>query len=161
MLDAVDKYYDLMDGGNTGCSIFQDLKKAFDTVDPDILITRLYSLEIRGVGLDLFKDYLSNRYRCVDISCTLPSLQPISCGVPQGSVLGPTLFLDYINNIVNASSFEIALLAYDTYLFISAPNTVELLQVIKTEITKICNWLLVNKLFINPNKTFISFHYVS
>ena len=153
MLDVVDKYYDLIDGGDTGCSIFLDLKKAFDTVDHDILITKLYSMGIRGVGLELFKDYLSNRHQCVDISGTLSSLQPISCGVPQGSVLGPTLFLVYINSIVYASSFEITLFADDTHLFISATNTVALQQIINIEMTKIFNWLLINKLSINPNKT--------
>ena len=153
MLDVVDKYYHTMDRNCVGCSIFLDLKKAFDTVDHSILIYKLSKIGIRGTALDLFKDYLLRRYQSVDISNSKSSFQPITCGVPQGSVLGPTLFLIYINDIVNASSFQTTLFADDTHLFASAKNITELQNIVNCEMVNICAWLHSNKLSINPSKT--------
>ena len=87
-----------------GFCIFLDFAKAFDTVNHEILIKKLEHYGIRGLALQWFKSYLSDRRQCTSIGDTLSDTDLIKCGVPQGSVLGPLLFLLYINDIINSSS---------------------------------------------------------
>ena len=93
------------DDGNVGCGVFGDLQKAFDTVDHQILLAKLNHYGIRGVSNDWFKSYLSNHSQNVSINGYESSLAVINCGVPQGSVLGPFLFLLYINDLNQAINF--------------------------------------------------------
>ena len=88
-----------LDGGNTGCGVFVDLPKAFYTVDHQILLAKLNYNGIRGVSNDRFKSYLSNGNQYVSINGFSSGLAAINCGVCQGSVLGPLLFLLYVNNL--------------------------------------------------------------
>ena len=88
-----------LDNGNIGCRVFVDLQKAFDTVDHQILLEKLNHYAIRGVSNDWFKSYLSNRNQYVSINGYKSGLAAINCGVPQGSVLRPVLFLLYINDL--------------------------------------------------------------
>ena len=94
-----------LDDGNIGCGVFVDLQKAFDTVDHQILLAKFNHYGIRGVSNDWFKSYLSNRSQYVSINGYDSGLAAINCGVPQGSVLGPLLFLLYINDLNQAIKF--------------------------------------------------------
>ena len=87
-----------LDDGNAGCGVFIDLQKACDTVDHQILLAKLNHYGIRGVSNDWFKSYLSNRNQYVSMNGYESGLAAINCGIPQGSVLGPILFLLDIND---------------------------------------------------------------
>ena len=98
--------------------IFLDFAKAFDTVNHEILINKLEYYGIRGSPLKWFKSYLSGRQQFTEIDDTLSDIGYIKCGVPQGSILGPLLFLIYTNDIVNSSTIlKFFLFADDTTLF--------------------------------------------
>ena len=94
------------------------MSKAFDTVNHDILITKLEHYGIRGIAKDWFKSYLSDRKQYVSVRGVNSNEEHISCGVPQGSVLGPLLFLLYINDFGNCSDlFDFHMFADDANLF--------------------------------------------
>ena len=94
-----------LDDGNIGCGVFVDLQNAFDTVDHQILLAKSNHYGIRRVSNDWFKSYLSNRSQYVSINGYESSLAAINCGVPQGSILGPFLFLLCINDLNQAIKF--------------------------------------------------------
>jgi retron-type reverse transcriptase len=96
LLNLTQKIMDALDKGEYACGIFIDLQKAFDTVDHEILFKKLYQYVIRGTTLSLFKSYLTNRSQFVTINGVSSNQIGIKHGVPQGSVLGPLLFLIYI-----------------------------------------------------------------
>ena len=98
--------------------IFIDLKKAFDTIDHEILVNKLKFYGIRGVALDWLKSYLNNRKQYVNFNGTSSDMKTILCGIPQGSILGPTLFLLFINDICNVSKLlKFVLFADDTNIY--------------------------------------------
>ena len=107
---------------------------------------------IRGIPLQLIQNYLSNRQQCVNINGVLSSLLNVEIEVPQGSVLGPLLFIIYINDLSGASNLVTKLIADDTCLLFSADSVAELQRIANHEIQKIENWLICNKLSINYSK---------
>ena len=131
------------------CILFLDLKKAFDTVSHQILLNKLEYYGVKGVALKLFRSYLSNRKQVTVIDDCVSLLELIEWGVPQGSVLGPLLFLIFINDIPHASELGTWLFADDTALVASAGNPVLLQSKMNSEVEKVQDWLLANKLSVH------------
>ena len=135
-------------------SVFIDLRKAYDTVNHEILLKKLSLSGVRGVQLKWFASYLENRSQCVAIGNHVSSYSNISIGVPQGSVLGSLLFLIYINDLPSVSDkLSVILYADDTVLSFSHPNFENMIQVLTCELEKVNNWLIMNKLSLNVSKT--------
>ena len=102
---------------------FFDLSKASDTVDHDILLEKLFhSFGIRGISHELLRSYLTDRLQCTVVANSVSSERPVRCGIPQGSCLGPLLFLLYINDLPSASQFNTTLFADDTLLMLADKN---------------------------------------
>ena len=154
ILDLLDKITQSLAQKCHVIGIFMDLSKAFDTLDHKILLKKLERYGIRGTPLAWFQDYLSNRKQYVVFNSTQYKILDLTCGVPQGSILGPLLFLIYINDIIYASNNpSYTLFADDTTLLFVNKDPNILLHNINTELPKIANWLSCNKLSLNINKT--------
>ena len=134
-------------------AVFCDLSKAFDVINHKILLHKLKSYGIRGLANDWFSSYLSNRTQFVEIDGQNSSRKQIMCGVPQGSILGPLLFLLYVNDIHQACESSILSFADDTTLYISDHNLISLFGKVNEEINKLYKWFCANKLSLNANKT--------
>ena len=139
------------DDENIGCRIFIDLEKAFDTVDHQIMLAKLNHYGIRGISNDWFKSYLSNRNQYVSINGFDSGLTTINCGVPQGSVLGPLLFLLYINDPNQAIKF-CKVFADDTNLLYLSNSNKKLNKLVNAELKYLVNWLNANKILLNVKK---------
>ena len=143
-----------IDKGNYCIGVFMDLSKAFDTIDHHILLQKLYHYGIRGIALKLFENYLSNRRQYVMVDGVCSDYSNVTCGVPQGSVLGPLLFLIYINDIKQTSDvLNFSLFADDTSVVTTHSNISTLVQITNDELGKLNDWFKCNKLFLNYNKT--------
>ena len=148
-----------MDNYKIPTTVLIDLSKAFDTLNHDILLSKLGYYGVSGVELRLLSNYLFDRVQYVEYLGAISQSRSIGVGVPQGSILGPLLFLIYINDLPNSSDmFNILMYADDTTLFCNFDTTCNS-EKINSELEKIYRWLCSNKLSLNVGKTkFACFH---
>ena len=135
-------------------SIFMDLSKAFDVIDHSILGTKLEHYGFRGIFLKLLMNFLKNRKYFVSVNGLKSGINTVNIGVPQGSTLGPLLFLVYINDMKNSSKLlKFIQFADDTTLMYRSKCIVQLNNILETEGDKVTKWLSANRLIINLTKT--------
>ena len=147
-----------IDSGNIVFSLFLDFRKAFDCVNHDFLLSKLNTCGVWGIALDWVRSYLTNREQYVSIykQCRLKPYRVILCGVPQGSILGPHVFLIFINEITKCSNqFKYILYADDSTLSTCVPreNIMDSAKLINSELKCLGRWLKSNKISINTNKS--------
>ena len=142
--------------GNVSMGIFLDLGKAFDTVTHQILLTKLEKLGIRGLPHKLFKSYLSERTQSVKINNSISTPKSVEFGVPQGTVLGPVLFLIYVNELLNLipeDEGHMVCFADDTAIVIKGKSWEEIVRKEEVAITKVKSWFDENYLTLNADKS--------
>ena len=159
MMHLLDTVGDAMNKNEYSLAIFCDLSRAFDMVPIDLLLKKLESNGIRGLGLKWFESYLRDRVQFVKIGNSNSSYQNVSSGVPQGSVLGPILFLIFINDLPSSTLLKVLLFADDTTLIATGKKLAQLANFVNDELKKISTWFRANQMVLHPNKTkFTIFH---
>ena len=154
LVEIIDNIKESIDKNNMTCGIFVDLSKAFDTVNHHILLAKLENYGFRGKAYELLSSYLSNRKQYVQLNDHKSSYKPISCGVPQGSVLGPLLFLIYINDIANCCPQEkTRIYADDTNIFFDSNNVDDISERAHQIMIQLDKWFIANKLTLNAKKS--------
>ena len=140
--------------GELAVGVFCDLSKAFDTLDHEILLSKLDHYGIRGKWLSWIRSYLTNRQQFVDMDGVKSSLSPITVGVPQGSILGPLLFLIYINDLPSALDKLVPVMfADDTNLVLRGKHLPEVVATLNCELESLNDFFKANKLKLNADKT--------
>ena len=148
-----------MNSGKFTCGLFIDLKKAYDTVDHYILLQKLdFYHGIGGIVNDWFQSYLTYRKQTTSNGSYISNSETTLYGVPQGSVLGPLLFLLYVNDIANSSKhLSFYLFADDTSIIYANKNLHNLEQIVNSELSNVSDWLLANKLTLNSKNLITCF----
>ena len=143
-----------MECGRLCGAVFLDLSKAFDTVDHSILLHKLKAMGVSSSTVGWFESYLSNRMQQTSCGSELSDALPLTFGVPQGSILGPLLFLVYINDLPSITNkCNVSLYADDTVLYCCASDVNDLEKNLNEDLFKLAIWLNENKLTLNLNKT--------
>ena len=154
ILNFISNIYESFNKRRFSIGIFLDFKSAFDTVNHNILISKLDRYGIRGIAGNWFSSYLANRMQRVCINSVFSSFKAVTTGVPQGSILGPLLFIIYINDLPSVSNkFHTTLFADDSSLILSHNNHENLILTANLELEKIYKWTLCNRLSLNLDKT--------
>ena len=151
LVELTDYLRDEVSKGNFVGMIMIDLQKAFDCVDHGILLEKL---RVMGIGnLDWFRSYLSGRRQCVVVNGTQSDFMGVSCGVPQGSILGPILFLCYVNDMSCSLKCRLSLYADDSALVAAGKSVSELSTFLSSELESCNRWMVDNKLSLHVGKT--------
>ena len=149
-----DDWLHAIDIGRIIAALFVDLKRAFDTVDPPVLLTKLKRKGASDLALRWFKSYLNNRKQQVEIRGATSNSKNLSLGVPQGSILGPLLFLIYIDDVVDSiKNGNVTMYADDTTLYVSGTSFNEIQTMLQEDVNSLSQWIKDNKLTLNVDKT--------
>ena len=139
---------------NTIREELKESREPFDTVDHEILINKLAKYGITGIENNWFKSYLTNRSQYCSIDGQVSDIMAIECGIPQGSCLGPLLFIIHLNDFEHCLEHSRAnMFADDTEITVSSNNQAELIETAQAELLNIAEWMRINKLSLNPIKT--------
>ena len=152
-LDFVQYIEEAIESNQYAIGIFCDLSKAFDTLNHKILLKKLDHYGIRGKANEWFCSYLKDRKQYVELNGKKSSYLPIETGVPQGSILGPLLFLIYINDLPSAANLKCVSFADDSNLVIRGENLEDLTKTLTTELTKVNDFFKATQLKLNAKKT--------
>ena len=156
LLNMVNDWTKSMNSGKMIGVAFIDLRKAFDTVNHQILLKKLHDLGASNISLKWFQSYLSGRIQKVCFKNSLSSSRPVTTGVPQGSILGPLFFLIFINCMSSVVSYgQVSMYADDTTLSVSGKNAQDISNKLTCDLESIVKWLNVNDLVLNTDKTHI------
>ena len=160
LIDVIDSIRKIIETGEYALGVYLDLKKAFDTVDHEILLSKLDHYGFRGHSNKLIRSYLTGRSQFTFVNGKKSKIHYIETGVPQGSVLGPLFFILYINDIIYCiNRGKMTLFADDTSLLLHHKKLNILKQQAENEIKNLYDWLISNKLTLNWDKTyFVIFH---
>ena len=154
LVSITEKIREALDSGHFACGVFIDLQKAFDTVDHNILVSKLEYYGVRGIAKNWFTSYLNDRKQFVSINGYKSALNVIKFGVPQGSVLGPLLFLVYINDFsISVKNSIVHHFADDTNLLYINKSLKVMCKKINFDLKGITDWLNANRLSLNVDKT--------
>ena len=154
VLNLTEYFYRNLNLGFHSIAVYVDFKKAFDSIDHNILLQKLESYGIRGVALQWFRSFLKDRSHAVKIQNSLSHSKILNVGIPQGSQIAPVLFLLYINDLPKFSKVASTILfADDTTICFSSPDLSELTSLCNSELEKFYSWTKSNKLTLNVAKT--------
>ena len=154
LLDFLEKLGTATDKKCLTVGVVIDLKQAFDTIDHSLLLEKLSHYGLRGIASSWIKSYLHNRKHFINFNGVNSDILDVVCGVPQGSILGPKLFILYINDLCNISKIlDLIIFADDTNIFCTGDNLMELCNKVSGEMNKLNVWFAINKLSLNVSKT--------
>jgi hypothetical protein len=154
IVTLLDQIINAIDNNNFAIGIFIDFAKAFDTVNHQIFLSKLYHYGVRGIAHDWLKSYLTNRKQYCTFQSAKSDFSTITCWVPQGSILGPLLFLLYVNDMGSIfNNINAVLFADDTNLIVTSNTLKQAENTANNELPLLINWLNTNRLSLNIKKT--------
>ena len=154
LISSTDHWQENMDNSKMNLAIFLDLRKAFNTVDHNILIKKLNSYGIVDRTGDWFESYLSNRTQFCALNGNKSKQRKVTCVIPRGSCLGPLLFTIYLNDFENSLQYSrSSIYADDTNVTIASVDIQRMIDNASQEMLNLSEWMRINKLSLNPHKT--------